>query len=376
MRGADTMDIAVIGGGPAGACAAIAAARGGARTVLFERAVFPRPKVCGCCLTARAVAELHALGAGSALDGACTLRSVRVACGGRALSLRREAGVAIGRDALDARLVAVAREAGVAVECGVRAQVTEGGAVRIASDGGGSGAREGVTREVLARTVIVADGLGGTALDGGAKFDAFAWRIDAASHMGFGATVPAGAVACDPGEIRLRVSHAGYIGAVRLPDGSVDIAAAVDPRRMRADGGVAECAIALLGPDARDHDALRATRWKGTPQLTRRRGRVAADGILVVGDAAGYVEPFTGEGMTWAIATGAAAGALAAREREPHRSWPALHARIVGGPRLRCRVIARALRSPALLRAAIALGNLVPAPFERLAASIGREALG
>lgn len=360
-------DVAVIGAGPAGASAAIAAARAGARTVLVDRAEFPRSKVCGCCLTAQAVAELAALGAREALDGALPLRSVRISCGARAVTLGRDAGVAIGRDELDARLVEVARRVGVTVVCSVRAQVARGGLVRITHG-------DGAVRQIAARTTIVADGLSGTALD---DCPGFAWRIARTSRMGFGATVPAHAVACDAGQIRLRVSRGGYIGAVRLPggsaDGTVDVAAAVDPALLRDSKGVAACALALLGREALDPDALRSARWKGTPQLTRHRARVADEGVLVVGDAAGYVEPFTGEGMTWAIATGAAAGALAAREREPHRLWPALHARIVGTPRLRCGLIARALRSPLLTRAAIVLGNLAPAPFERLAASMGRE---
>lgn len=358
-------DVAVIGAGPAGACAAIAAARAGARVVLFERSAFPRAKVCGCCLTARAVAELTTLGADRALDGARALRTVRVACGTGSALLRREAGVAIGRDLLDARLLEIAREAGAACFSECHAQVVQPGLI-VATP------TVDAAFEVEARTIIAADGLAGASLD---RCGGFGWTVARRSHIGIGATVPAHAVACDEGEIRLRVGEGGYIGSVRLPDGTVDVAAAVDPRRLRDAGHAATCALAMLGSDARDEGALLAARWKGTPQLTRQRERVAAKGILVVGDAAGYIEPFTGEGMTWAIATGAAAGALSARSSAPHEAWPAMHARLVGAQRMRCSLIARALRSPRLVRAAIGAAGTFRAPFEWLAGRIGREVI-
>jgi len=360
----DSFDVAVIGAGPAGACAAIAAARAGARVAIFERTAFPRAKVCGCCLTARAVAELRVLGAEAALQGANELRTVRVSSGDRSVALRREAGVSIGREILDARLVAIARAAGAEVFGECHGRVRDAGVI-VATPGAGA------AFEIEARTIIAADGLAGASLD---ACDGFDWIVARRSHIGLGATVPAHAVACDEGEIRLRVGDGGYIGAVRLPDGTVDVAAAVDPHMLRDAGGAAACAIALLGADARDLTALRAARWKGTPQLTRRRARVAARGILVVGDAAGYIEPFTGEGMTWAIATGTAAGALAAHSPAPHEAWPALQARLVGGQRLRCSLIARALRSPRLVQLAIGAAGVSRAPFEWLAGIIGREA--
>ncbi len=379
--GASGYDVVVVGAGPAGACAAIAAADAGARTLLVERARFPRTKVCGSCLTAAGVRALAAIGADSALEGARPLRRARVACGARELAFARDAGVAIGRDELDARLVAIARTRGVAFVGETRARVVpagrEGAAVdrRAPVDPRGRLVElvpaRGPSRRVRARVVVVADGLGGTALDEAGATEGLEWRVARRSHIGFGGMVDGRAVACDEGEVRLFVGAEGYLGAVGLPTGAIDLAAAVRPAALRAAGGVGPLAARLLGNALRDRGALDAARWKGTPELTRRRARVAGDGILVVGDAAGYVEPFTGEGMTWAIRSGLAAGALAARDPDAARAWPARHARLVGGARLRCRAIALLLRLPALVEPLLALGARAPAPFERLAVAIG-----
>jgi flavin-dependent dehydrogenase len=359
MSEVTSCDIAVIGGGPAGSCAAIAAARAGAHVVLVERAAFPRPKVCGCCLAASGVAALHAAGAGEALAGATPLRAIRVARGARAMTLRREAGVALAREDLDGRLVDFARRAGVDVRLETSARVARDSTVQLTH-----GER---VSTLAARTVIVADGLAGGALD---DVPGFEWRIAPRSMMGFGAVLPATTLDCPAGEIHMHVGRDGYIGAVRLPSGEIDVAAAVSPAALRRTGSVAACARHLLSGTVHDADAVEGARWRGTPQLTRMRARVAAPGILVVGDAAGYIEPFTGEGMSWAIATGLAAGELATRETRAHEQWPARCAALVERPKWRCRAIALLLRSPALVGAAFAIGARVPQPFERLAARL------
>ena len=360
-------DVAILGAGPAGSCAAIAAARTGARVLLIDRAQFPRDKVCGCCLAPAGVETLRAIDAGHVLDGAIDLRSVRLACATRELTLRRNAGVAIGRDALDSRLIDEARRCGVDVRLGTPGRV-------LARDVG----RDVVEiargdERICARVAIAADGLSGTSLDGNADFT---WRIARKSRIGFGATIAAGAIACGEGEILMRVARGGYIGAVELPSGAIDVAAAIDPARLRQFASVADCARDWLGARVLNTSAITNARWKGTPLLTRRRACVAADGILVAGDAAGYIEPFTGEGMSWAIATGAAAGVVAAQIARGEASWtmwPALYASIVGRSRTRCRVIALLLRSPMLVRALISIGNRAPEPFEAFSASIGRR---
>ena len=360
-------DVAILGAGPAGSCAAIAAARTGARVLLIDRAQFPRDKVCGCCLAPAGVETLRAIDAGHVLDGAIELRSVRLACATRELTLRRNAGVAIGRDALDSRLIDEARRCGVDVRLGTPGRVLGRDVGRDVVE-----IARGDER-ICARVAIAADGLLGTSLDGNADFT---WRIARKSRIGFGATIAAGAIACGEGEILMRVARGGYIGAVELPSGAIDVAAAIDPARLRQFASVADCARDWLGARVLNTSAITNARWKGTPLLTRRRACVAADGILVAGDAAGYIEPFTGEGMSWAIATGAAAGVVAAQIARGEASWtmwPALYASIVGRSRTRCRVIALLLRSPMLVRALISIGNRAPEPFEAFSASIGRR---
>ena len=360
-------DVAILGAGPAGSCAAIAAARTGARVLLIDRAQFPRDKVCGCCLAPAGVETLRAIDAGHVLDGAIELRSVRLACATRELTLRRNAGVAIGRDALDSRLIDEARRCGVDVRLGTPGRVLGRDVGRDVVE-----IARGDER-ICARVAIAADGLSGTSLDGNADFT---WRIARKSRIGFGATIAAGAIACGEGEILMRVARGGYIGAVELPSGAIDVAAAIDPARLRQFASVADCARDWLGARVLNTSAITNARWKGTPLLTRRRACVAADGILVAGDAAGYIEPFTGEGMSWAIATGAAAGVVAAQIARGEASWtmwPALYASIVGRSRTRCRVIALLLRSPMLVRALISIGNRAPEPFEAFSASIGRR---
>lgn len=360
----NAVDVLVIGGGPAGTTAAIAAAQAGATTMLVEQRRSPRTKVCGCCLSDAAVAALHSIGAGDALRGAAPLRTVRLVSGAREVSIERGAGASLSRRALDERLAGLARAAGVTVVEGRRAKVRGGGIVAM-----GAGAAD----EVHAGTVVVADGIGGTSLDG---IDGFGWAVAARSRIGIGAELPAWTVDCDPGEIRMHVSRSGYVGCVRLEDGAIDVAAAVTPAALRSAGSPADYARTALGACVRDEAALRAARWSGTPLLTRRRRSIAARGILVAGDAAGYVEPFTGEGMGWAIMAGIAAGRHAStcvRTPDAWRAWPEAWRGIVGAPRLRCRMVALALRQPALVMAAIAAGAALPGALGAFASAIGRR---
>ncbi|MEY4171606.1 MAG: hypothetical protein RLZ94_2679 [Actinomycetota bacterium] len=356
-------EVVVIGAGPAGCMAAITAAKAGARVALLERTRFPREKVCGCCIAPRGIAVLTEAGLGHVLHGAARLTGVRLASAGSSVWIERDSGVALSRGALDARLARAAMELGIEVEHGTSATVGVDGVVRAIHDG--------AERTLRPAACIVADGLAGRSLDG---HPSASWGVSRGSRVGLGAILPPGAIDLRRGEVLMHVEAGGYVGAVELEDGRIDVAAAMDHHVLRREGP-AHAMSARLGEAVTSRAAIDAARWTGTPWLTRRRTSLAMPGILVAGDAAGYVEPFTGEGMSWALASGHAAGQLAARMVHDARcwtEWPARWADLLKRDRWRCAVMSRALRSPRSVHAAIAMARLWPTLATRIARTIGQ----
>src|SRR5262249_42674653 len=144
-----------------------------------------------------------------------------------------------------------------------------------------------------------------------------------------------------------------------------ELAAAMDRRAMRDAGGPASLVSQLLAEAGWPPlQSLESLAWRGTPGLTRRASRVAGERLFVVGDSAGYVEPFTGEGIAWALDAGVALASLAveaAREWTPRLAarWTNILRRTVGDRRA-CRAAARLLRHPRLTRGVIALVDRFP----------------
>jgi flavin-dependent dehydrogenase len=94
----------------------------------------------------------------------------------------------------------------------------------------------------------------------------------------------------------------------------------------------------------------------------------------VAGDAAGYAEPFTGEGMGWALGTGCAAGDHAVRVLSGaavEGEWDPICRGIVRGARLRCLLTARLLRSPLAVKACVRLIQALPGASARVASAFG-----
>ena len=170
----------------------------------------------------------------------------------------------------------------------------------------------------------------------------------------------------EDGVIFMGCGSGGYVGAVRLEDGLVNVAAALKPEFVRACGGPGAAAARLMDEaGGRVIDEVQNAEWKGTPLLTRRTSRVALLRMLVVGDAAGYVEPFTGEGIAWGLASGVAAAQCAVSSFSNSCAtlecdWSRTHRQLLSWRQRRCLWLTRALRYPAFVRAGIAALSFAP----------------
>ena len=419
-----TWDAVVIGAGPAGAVASRELARRGASVLLVDKAAFPRPKVCGCCLNRAAVAALESLGLGHVLAGAVPLDRTVLAAGMRSAEVRLPGGVALSREAFDAALVREAVAAGVAFRPGVMAKVAvlgEPGAgatgffcrtVRsVLASGGrqppvqsptvpvGLRANRGLTPPARQDSDRAAQGASGELLltlshgDGSHEplaaraailatgLNSSDTRVSPTSRIGAGVVVPDAPAFFAPGTVYMATGRGGYVGLVRVEGGRLDVAAAFDAGFVKASGGLGPAAETILNttgwPSIPD---LAALPWKGTPALTRTPATLASHRVFAVGDAAGYVEPFTGEGMAWAITSAAALAPIAVRavanwDDALAGEWQRTHARLVGRRQRVCRVVARVLRSPALTGLAVRALRIVPALSRPVVAVLNRPAL-
>jgi len=292
-----TWDVVVAGAGLAGSVCAYMLARRGIAVLLVDKADFPRDKVCGSCLNGAALSALDIAGLGNLPGryGAVRLDQMRIHAGGHEAVLRLPCGAALSRRALDLALVRAAIEAGAAflskTEANLESAPSARAKIRLCA-----GERSASTS---ARIAVAADGLAGRFLK---SIEEMAPIVAAHAPLGIGAVVEDSSGCIPLGTIQMGCMPGGYVGMVRLEDGRVDVAAALDRGTAQVAGGAMAALSAILqqcglGCPSGFADAV----FRGTPYLTRHRRNVAAAGLVVVGDAAGYVEPLTGEGMAWAM---------------------------------------------------------------------------
>ena len=365
----NSWDVVVIGAGVAGGLAAFDCARRGLSVLLVEKRSFPRWKVCGCCFNANALAALAAVGLPELIrdQGGVPLGKVRLGLNGRTLNLGLPEGWALSRERFDQALVHAAEASGATVRFQTGAVLEETSAeervVRLRPSGGAP------TERIRARVVLVAAGLQHQVLASG---DRDTTRIDPESRIGAGCLINDDEVAYAGGIIHMAIARCGYVGLVRREDGALNLAAAFDPSAVKSAGGVAHAADQVLRRAGFVVPrALETSRWQLTPALTRRAGVSAGDRFLLLGDASGYVEPFTGEGMAWALAAG---GAVAPFVEEAQGCWSGdlerrwqrrLEEMTVRRQRL-CRLLSMLLRQPSATAAVFRLGCLWPAIPERV----------
>ncbi len=292
-------DVAVIGAGPAGLAAASAAAAAGARTIVLERAEHPRYKTCGGGLIGASRAAAGGLIDVPARD---EIRRVTVTLRG-GQEFTREHGepmlAMVVRDEFDAALLKRAEENG--------AQVRQRAQVRAIDQGDGRATvRLAGGSEVTAAAVIGADGSSGvTARHVGAEFD----QVDLGLELEI--AVPdavagqwAGRVLLDWGKIPASYGWVFPKGD-RLTVGV--IAARGQGEATKAYLREFTGRLGLSGYEAvQDSGHLTRCRSDRSPL---RKGRV-----IVAGDAAGLLDPWTREGISFALRSGALAGEYAAQQ--------------------------------------------------------------
>jgi 2-polyprenyl-6-methoxyphenol hydroxylase-like FAD-dependent oxidoreductase len=143
---------------------------------------------------------------------------------------------------------------------------------------------------------------------------------------------------------------------VRVEDGSLNVAAALSTEKMRAADSPALLVNSIIrGGGWPALPQVPVDGWKGTPELTRTPGRLGAERLFAIGDAAGYLEPFTGEGMFWALSGARAAAPLVTRSVDAWEagllhSWEAVHRELVERAQILCQAAAWALARPLLSR--------------------------
>ena len=338
------VDVLIAGAGPAGSATAALLARDGFSVLVVDRAAFPRDKACSEYMSPEAVRILARLGVVETLEraGAFPLEGMKVtgprgatAHGKFALAGHhpfRPTGLSISRRILDHELLAAARRAGAAVwerTC-VEELLYEAGGVAGAVVRDHAGRRH----SLRARLTVGADGLR----------SAVARRLGRREHgrprrMAFVAHV---AQVPDMGpSAELHFGDHGYVGLNQIGHGQTNVALVVPSQRAaRARGGVERFFTETLTefPGVRERvEAGEVVRpILATGPFAAWSDRVIAPGALLVGDAADFFDPATGDGIYCALrgAELVAETALAALSRP----GPITIDRLVGYRRMRRRV--------------------------------------
>ena len=319
--------VLIVGAGPAGSVAAAVLARAGARVRLFDRSTFPREKLCGDTVNPGTLGVLRRLGLAASIeerglrvDGMRVTGEHGVAIEGR--YPRHLSGRAIMRRDLDWALLqqAIAAGAQFEAESAVRRALTDERGVAGITFG-----RHASEHEVRARVTIAADGRRSTIAFGLGLLR----HPERPRRWAIGAYYENVAGASTLGEMHVRRGR--YIGVAAVPGGLTNVCV-VKPSRP-ADAALRDPVALLRQELSRDADLrlrFADARLAHPPvmlgPLAVEGTGAAIDGLLLAGDAAGFIDPMTGDGLRFAVRGGelAAAAALEALEH----GWTGVHHRL------------------------------------------------
>ena len=300
----------VIGGGPAGSAAAVTLARAGARVRVIDRAVFPRHKLCGDTLNPGALSILDRLGIGDDVR-ACALPISGMTVTGPGAEVSADypdglRGMSVTRRCLDQLLLNAAADAGASVETGVgisepvidKDRVV---GVRLATRGG----------DVLRAPIVIAADGRGSRLAGRVNLSSYA---STPRRWAFGAYFANVTRMSARGEMHIR--RGAYIGVAPLPGGLTNVSVVLDnvlAGRVQKDAPYGKTDQQTIVRRALSADAVLRDRFAAATQvspvtvlgpLAVNARAAGCPGLLLAGDAAGFVDPMTGDGLRFALRGG------------------------------------------------------------------------
>jgi menaquinone-9 beta-reductase len=390
-RGAsDTLplDLAIIGGGPAGAAAALEARRRGLRVAIWESGRFPRHKVCGEFVSSESIPWLQREIPAAMARSAVIRRTEFIARGGHRHSFDLPSPArGLSRFVLDEALWQAAIRRGAETRDGtairrVFRSMDAGDSPALSAESGAAG-RPPVTLNATlpnrqlwdvelakgarrcARVVLVACGrwwsIEGFPSPGRDRDTAALW-LGAKAH--FTGVPPSDAV-------EMYVFPGGYCGLAAIEDGLLNVCCLVDRRLTRNLGASTLEDFALWlrkvarhpALDVRLRQATQVTETLATAPVRPTRRHPDHAGALLAGDAAGFLDPFTGDGIAQALQSGRLAAEAVARacaDRQPIVVAAQAYRRRLG------RAVGRSYKVASLLRLLVR----APAGLQEIAARV------
>ncbi|MCU1266044.1 MAG: hypothetical protein JWM21_2362 [Acidobacteria bacterium] len=379
LASSNSYDVIIAGAGPAGTSAAIHLATKGVRVLLVEQKKFPRAKLCGEFISPECLKHFDRLGVSERMltaGGRALTQTVFYARGGRSVNVpsnwfdNHTTALGLSRAEMDHRLLERARNVGVSVleETQATGLINEARRIR-----GVTLKSKGVARESTAAIIIDATG----------RTRALDHRLKATVKDSQKNTTPpqrASLVAFKahlrdaqplPGTCEIYFYPGGYGGLSGIENGLSNLCFIVSARDVRACQANPERAMReLVTKNSRAANSLAHARVEGkwlavALESFGRRDPVPADGLLMIGDAAAFIDPFTGSGMLMALEGGALAANVILQHlpdlrngascSELARDYRRLYRRQFGSRLRVCAMLRRAAFIPSLADAAIRL---------------------
>jgi len=329
--------------------------------LLVEKEKLGRTKVCGGCLNANGIRILREAGLGTVLDSldSPSLKEMQLCVGGTSAQIPIGGGLAISRAKFDQALTERATSAGATFSPETVAQSAtseiDGVIVKLK--------RGRDLYSCHAKVVVSAEGLHGSFLQrvtgGGAL-------VAQNSLIGAGANLKLSQSSYRLGTVYMVVEKEGYLGIVQTAEKQLTLAAALNVSHLKRNGGVTGSVKALFNkaafPDIHGWEKLQ---WKGTVSLTREAKNISDGRVFAIGDAASYIEPFSGEGMTWALYSVEALlpilkGAILKWEPDYTAQWQCRYREVIRPMQARAKVVSSLIRKPLLCKTALCIVRAFP----------------